>query len=45
MPWKARSVMDEPLRFIARLLEGESVSDLCREAGISRQTGYKILDR
>jgi transposase len=33
------------LRFIARLLEGESMSDLCREAGISRKTGYKILGR
>lgn len=28
-----------------RLLEGESMSDLCREAGISRKTGYKILSR
>jgi transposase len=37
--------MDERLRFIARLLEGESVSDLCREAGISRKAGYKILNR
>ena len=45
MPWKACSVMDERLRFIARLLEGESMSDLCREAGISRKTGYKILNR
>src|SRR6185437_3192751 len=45
MPWKACSVMDERVRFIARLLEGESMSDLCREAGISRKTGYKILKR
>ena len=45
MPWKACSVMDERLRFIARLLEGENMSDLCREAGISRKTGYKIFDR
>ena len=34
MPWKACLVMDERLRFFARLLEGESMSDLCREAGI-----------
>ena len=27
MPWKACSVMDERLRFIARLLEGESMSE------------------
>lgn len=45
MPWKECSVMDERLRFIARLLEGESMSDLCREAGISRKTGYKIFSR
>jgi hypothetical protein len=35
MPWKTCSIMDERLRFIARLLEGESMSELCREAGIS----------
>ena len=45
MPWKASSVMDERARFIARLLEGESMSTLCREAGISRKAGYKILKR
>lgn len=37
--------MDERLRFVARLLEGEAMSDVCREFGISRKTGYKILDR
>ena len=37
--------MDERLRFVARLLEGESVTDVCREFGISRRTGYKIFDR
>lgn len=45
MPWKASSVMDERLRFVARLLEGEQMSVLCREFGISRKTGYKIFDR
>ena len=45
MPWKACSVMDERLRFIARVLDGESMTDLCREAGISRKTGYKIFNR
>jgi len=45
MPWKASSVMDERLRFVARLLEGEQMSRLCREFGISRKTGYKIFDR
>jgi transposase InsO family protein len=37
--------MDERLRFVARLLEGEAMSDVCREFGISRKTGYKIFDR
>lgn len=45
MPWKAYSVMDERLRFVARLLDGESMSALCREAGISRKTGYKVFER
>jgi len=45
MPWKESSVMDERLRFVARLLEGEAMSDVCREFGISRKTGYKIFGR
>jgi transposase InsO family protein len=45
MPWKERSVMEERLRFVARLLEGEEMSHLCREFGISRKTGYKIFER
>lgn len=45
MPWKESSVMNERLRFIARLLEGEAMTDLCVEFGISRKTGYKIYGR
>ncbi|KAF0226143.1 MAG: hypothetical protein FD175_3087 [Beijerinckiaceae bacterium] len=45
MPWKGCSVMEERLRFVARLLDGEGMSDVCREFGISRKTGYKIFDR
>lgn len=45
MPWKECSVMEERLRFVARLLEGESMSDVCRSFGISRKTGYKIWNR
>jgi hypothetical protein len=37
--------MDERLRFVARLLEGEAMAAVCREFGISRKTGYKIFDR
>ncbi len=37
--------MDERLRFVARLLEGEKMAVLCREFDISRKTGYKIFAR
>jgi transposase len=37
--------MDARLRFVARLLEGEAMTDVCREFGVSRKTGYKIFDR
>jgi putative transposase len=37
--------MDERLRFVARLLEGEKMAVLCREFEISRKTGYKIFNR
>jgi putative transposase len=37
--------MDERLKFIARLLDGEKMAELCREFGVSRKTGYKILNR
>jgi transposase len=45
MPWKECSVMDERLRFVGRLLDGEAMTAVCREFGISRKTGYKIFDR
>jgi transposase InsO family protein len=45
MPWTESSVMDERLRFVARLLDGEPMTDVCREFGISRKTGYKLFDR
>jgi len=45
MPWKECQIMDERLRFVARRLEGESMSSLCDEFGISRKTGYKIFER
>ena len=37
--------MDERLRFVARLLDGEKMAALCREFDISRKTGYKIFNR
>lgn len=45
MPWKECKPMDERLRFVARLLEGEKMTEVCREFGISRVTGYKIFKR
>lgn len=45
MPWTACSVMDERLRFVARLLAGEQMRLLCRHFGISRKTGYRIFAR
>jgi len=45
MPWKECHVMDERLRFVARRLEGEKMTALCTEFGISRKTGYKIFER
>src|SRR6202166_2108467 len=37
--------MDERLRFVARLREGEKMAVLCRGFDISRKTGYKIFCR
>jgi transposase InsO family protein len=37
--------MEERLRFVARLLDGEGMSEVCREFGISRKTGYKLFNR
>src|SRR6201988_5477491 len=45
MPWKERSVMDERMRFVVRLKDGETMASLCREFAISRKTGYKIFER
>jgi len=45
MPWKECHVVDERLRFVARLLDGEKMAALCAEFGISRKTGYKIYTR
>src|SRR5579871_814677 len=45
MPWRASSVEEERLRFVARLLDGDAMTEVCRDFGISRKTGYKIFDR
>lgn len=45
MPWKETNVFDERLKFIGKYLREElSVTELCREFGISRKTGHKLID-
>lgn len=41
MPWKESSVMDERLRFVARLLDGGAMVDVCREFGIPARPGTR----
>src|SRR6187455_3687672 len=45
MPWRKCSVLDERMRFVIRLKDGESMASLCLEFNISRKTGYKIYER
>src|ERR1700722_20176155 len=45
MPWKERSIVEERMRFVLRIKDGESMSSVCREFGISQVTGYKIYER
>lgn len=46
MPWKETCAMKERIKFVLDYLEDElSMSELCREYGISRKTGYKIVCR
>jgi transposase InsO family protein len=45
MPWKESNMLDEKIKFIARILEGEKMAPLCREFNISRKTGYQIWQK
>lgn len=45
MPWRECNRMNERLRFVARLLDGEKMAAVCRDFGISRKTGYKLFNR
>ncbi len=38
MPWNESNRMDERIKFVARLLDGENMSAVCREFGISRKS-------
>lgn len=46
MPWKTSSLLQARQRFVrAALRRLQSVAQLCRQAGISRKTAFKWLDR
>ena len=45
MPWKETSVVESRMEAVIRQREGERVSALSREYGVSRQTIYKWLKR
>ncbi len=45
MPWQESNPVDERVKFIAGLLDGEQMTSVCREFGISRKTHYKIFSR
>ena len=46
MPWKVSDVYDQRVRFVSAALRGDlSLAALCRAYGISRETGYKWIER
>ena len=46
MPWHKTNPVNERLKFVAAAQRGDkTMTELCREYGISRKTGYKILSR
>ena len=45
MSWKESNRMDERMKFVTRIIEGDKMTDVCQEFGISRKTDYKIWDR
>ncbi len=46
MPWKETDAMNEKVKFISAWLTKEySISELCRNFGISRPIAYKIINR
>ena len=43
MPWKETCAMDEKMSFIVARLKGDmTMTELCEQFGISRDTGYEL---
>ena len=46
MPWTQTDPVNERMKFVVALQRGDlSMVEACRQFGISRKTGYKILGR
>lgn len=45
MPWKETSAMDERMRLVMMVEEGETVAEAARQCGVSRPVAYKWLAR
>jgi transposase InsO family protein len=45
VPWKVTDPMSERMKFALRIEAGERMTDVCRDFGISRKTGYKLWER
>lgn len=46
MPWKETTSMNEKERFVMLAQTGRfTITDLCKDFGISRKTGHKYLHR
>jgi hypothetical protein len=44
MPWKTNSVMEERLRFGARILDGEAMTDVCRVSYLSEAECVRLVN-
>jgi transposase InsO family protein len=46
MPWRESDTVNERLKFVAHYQSGQlTMVELCERCGVSRKTGYKILER
>lgn len=46
MPWKETTTMDQKVEFICEWRTGKyTITELCRNFGISRPTAYRVIDR